>query len=138
MDITKQERIDAANRHISGDKPADICRDVNKSKLWLTKWVNRFKTGEEEWYRSRSRAPKNYGRKTNKEIESAVVNIRKALMGGNEHESKYLGVGTGSRYLDLIHHGKQLIVLDQRTVGRAWAQPNPSIISKTARSACSK
>ena len=30
---------------------------------------------------------------TNKEIERAVVSIRKTLMDGNEHESKYLGVG---------------------------------------------
>ena len=93
MDINEQERIDAVNRYIKGDKPADIYRDANRSKKWLTGWVNRFKTGEEEWYRSRSRAPKKHGRKTNEEIERVIVNIRKALIEGNEHESKYLGVG---------------------------------------------
>ena len=93
MDINEQERIDAVNRYIKGDKPADIYRDANRSKKWLTGWVDRFKTGEEEWYRSRSRAPKKHGRKTNEEIERAIVSIRKALIEGNEHESKYLGVG---------------------------------------------
>jgi len=92
MDINEQERIDAVNRYIKGDRPVDICKDANRSKKWLTGWVNRFKTGEEEWYRYRSRAPKQHGRKTNEEIESVVVNIRKALMEGSEHESKYLGV----------------------------------------------
>ena len=93
MDIDEQERIDAVNRYTRGDKPADICRDTNRSKKWLTGWVNRFKTGEEEWYQSRSRSPKNHGRKTNEAIESVIVKIRKALMDGNEHESEYLGVG---------------------------------------------
>jgi len=93
MDIDEQERIDTVNRYIRGDKLVDICRDVNKSKVWLIKWANRFKTGEEEWYKSKSRAPKQHGRKTDEEIERVIVNIRKALMEGNEHESKYLGVG---------------------------------------------
>ena len=93
MDIEEQERVDAVNRYIMGDKPPNICKDTNRSKTWLFKWVNRFKTGEDKWYVSLSRAPKNNGRYRNKEIERVVVNIRKALMEGNEHESKYLGVG---------------------------------------------
>jgi len=49
--------------------------------------------GEEEWYKSQSNAPKKHGRQTHKDLESTIVTIRKALMEGNEHESKYLGVG---------------------------------------------
>jgi len=93
MDIEEQERVDAVNRYIIGDNPSNICRDTNRSKTWLFKWVNRFKTGEDKWHVSWSRAPKNHGQYRNKEIERVVVNIRKALMDGNEHESKYLGVG---------------------------------------------
>ncbi len=51
-----------------------------------------FKTGEEEWYKSRSRTPKKHGRRMSKELENTVVNVRNSLMVGNEHESKYLGV----------------------------------------------
>jgi hypothetical protein len=36
MAIDEQERINAVNRYTRGDKPADICRDVNMSKKWLT------------------------------------------------------------------------------------------------------
>jgi len=74
MNIEEKERIDAVNRHIMGDRPTDICRDINRSKKWLFKWLDRFKTGEEEWYKSQSRAPKKHGRKTNEEIERVVVN----------------------------------------------------------------
>ena len=54
---------------------------------------NRFKSGDEHWYKSHSRAPKKQARKTSPSIEQAIVIIRKALMEGTEQESKYLGVG---------------------------------------------
>jgi hypothetical protein len=63
MDIEEEERIEAVNRYIKGDKPSNICGDAGRSEKWLFNWVNRFKTGEEEWYKSRSRAPKKHGRK---------------------------------------------------------------------------
>ncbi|KAF5416709.1 MAG: hypothetical protein C5S38_02585 [Candidatus Methanophagaceae archaeon] len=76
-----------------GDKPSNICKDANRSEKWLFTWVKRFKMGEVEWYKSQSNAPKKHGRQTHKDLESTIVTIRKALMEGNEHESKYLGVG---------------------------------------------
>ncbi|MGP8330501.1 MAG: helix-turn-helix domain-containing protein [Methanosarcinaceae archaeon] len=63
MNIDEQERIDAVNRYLKGDKPSNVCRDVNRSEKWLFKWINRFKTGEVEWYISHSRAPKKHGEK---------------------------------------------------------------------------
>jgi hypothetical protein len=93
MDDKEEERIEAVNRYIMGDKPSNICKDANRSEKWLFTWVKRFKMGEEEWYKSQSNAPKKHGRQTHKDLESTIVTIRKALMEGNEHESKYLGVG---------------------------------------------
>ncbi len=52
MAINEQERIDAVNRYLKGDKQVDICRDANRSKKWLIGRINRFKTGE-EWDISR-------------------------------------------------------------------------------------
>jgi transposase InsO family protein len=96
MDIEEQERIEAVNRYIRGDKPANIYGEMNRSETWLFKWVKRFKSGDREWYKTQSRAPNNPGRATCEDIERAVVNTRIALMAGNEHESKYLGVGADS------------------------------------------
>ena len=92
MNAEEEERLEAVNRYIRGDKPSNICRDAGRSEKWLFNWVNRFKTGEEEWYKSRSRTPKKHGRRMSKELENTVVNVRNSLMVGNEHESKYLGV----------------------------------------------
>jgi len=77
MNIDKQERIDAVNRYLKGDKPSNVCRDVNRSEKWLFKWINRFKTGEVEWYISHSRAPKKHGLKINKR-ERYACQIQKA------------------------------------------------------------
>ena len=92
MNGEEEERIEAVNRYIRGDKPSNICRDAGRSEKWLFNWVNRFKTGEEEWYKSRSKAPKKHGKRIRKELENTVVNVKNSLMRGNEHESKYLGV----------------------------------------------
>jgi len=92
MDIEEQERIDSVNRYIRGDKPVNICSDVGRSKTWLFTWVSRFENGEEEWYKSQSRAPKNHERKTDTEIESTIVNIRKALMEGNPSRNQNISV----------------------------------------------
>jgi hypothetical protein len=105
MDVEEQERIDSVNRYIRGDKPVNICRDVGMSKTWLFTWVSRFENGEDEWYKSQSRAPKNHGRKTDTGIESTIVNIRKALMEGNEHKSKYLGVGADAIQYRMVKQG---------------------------------
>lgn len=41
MDIEEEERIEALNRYIKGDKPSIICRDAGRSEKWLFKWVNK-------------------------------------------------------------------------------------------------
>jgi transposase InsO family protein/transposase-like protein len=105
MDINEQERIDAVNHYIRGDKPSDIYRAINRSEKWLFKWVNRFKTGEKEWFKSKSRAPKQHAKKTDEEIERVVVNLRKALMDSTDHESKYLGVGADAIQYRMVKLG---------------------------------
>ncbi len=46
MNVEEEERIEAVNRYIRGDKTSNICRDAGRSEKWLFNWVNRFKTGE--------------------------------------------------------------------------------------------
>ena len=92
MDTDEEERIVTRNRLAEREKRTDICKNLNRSRGLLSKCVNRYKTGKEDCYSSKSKAPKNLGKKTMAEIENAVVNIRKTLMDNNEHESKYLVV----------------------------------------------
>ena len=93
MTFEEQERIDAITRYTKGERAVKIYQDLNRSKRWFFKWLNRFKTGDEDWYKSQSKAPKKHGKAIPYEIEQAVTTIRKALMEAIEEESKYLGVG---------------------------------------------
>jgi len=99
MTSEEQDRIDAIARHTKGEKAVTIYQDLKRSKRWFFKWLNRSKTGNETWYKSQSKAPKNHGKAIPSEMEEAVVSIRKALMDGTEEEYKYLGVGA-----DAIHY----------------------------------
>ena len=51
------------------------------------------------------KAPKQHAKKTNEEIERVVVNLRKALMDGTDHESKYLGVGADAIQYRMVKLG---------------------------------
>ena len=88
-----EERINAIQRHVEGEKPAEIYRNIGRSKPWFYKWLNRFKTGKKGWFKGLSRKPEHSPSQTNEQIEQAVVNVRKALMDGTEGYTKYSCIG---------------------------------------------
>ena len=50
-DANEEERVEAIKRYLEGEKPVDICRILGKTKPWLMKWVKRYQTGKEGWYK---------------------------------------------------------------------------------------
>lgn len=62
-------RKEAVQRFLSNEKPTDICRDLNRSRRWFYKWLNRYKTGKPDWYKDESTAPKTIPHKTDAETE---------------------------------------------------------------------
>ena len=48
----------AIERHIKGESPKSIYTDLNRSKNWFFKWLKRYQTGDPNWYKSKSKAPK--------------------------------------------------------------------------------
>ena len=93
----EQERIDAVNRYQRGERPSKICKSLGRSRSWLQKWVGRYnslnKSREKEWFKEKSRAPKNVHRRTDSEIEQLVVNVRKSLLEGVTEDTKYRCIG---------------------------------------------
>jgi len=93
----EQERIDAVNRYLRGERAAQICGSIDRSRTWLYKWIERHcnfkKSDKSEWFREESRAPKTVHRKTNQELETLVVNVRKSLMDGENEDTKYRCIG---------------------------------------------
>lgn len=53
MELTpeEQERKRVIQRFMEGEPAVDIYRDLNRSKKWFTKWLNRYHTGQTGWYK---------------------------------------------------------------------------------------
>lgn len=81
-------RVEAINRYLAGESPSSISKSINRSNYWFFKWLSRFKSGDENWYKSLSRAPKNPHRSTDQKLEDLIIAIGKRL-----EETKYAQIG---------------------------------------------
>ena len=93
----EQERIDAVDRYLKGERPSKICKSLDRSRVWLRKWIGRYNDSEKSsrmgWFRDESRAPKNVHRKTDSEMEQLVITVRKSLLEGTTEDTKYRCIG---------------------------------------------
>lgn len=85
----KEIRQEAICRYLQGEPPALICQEFNRSRPWLFKWLNRYYSGSDTWYKEKSRAPKRVANKTDEKLEQLVVALRKRL-----EQTKYSQIGT--------------------------------------------
>ncbi len=96
MDLTaeEKERRDAIRRHVKdGERPINIYTNIGRSKKWFNKWLKRYKSGSNGWYKDEPKRPKHISNKTDIRIEQIIVDIRKRLMNGNDDSMKYSLVG---------------------------------------------
>ena len=56
--MEKELRKTAIKRYIQGEPPKLIYSDLKRSKHWFFKWIKRYQSGDPNWYKDRSRAPK--------------------------------------------------------------------------------
>lgn len=76
-----QQRQEAINRHLGGEKVAVIARSLGKSRKWVHHWINRHKAKPDiiDWYKDESKAPKQVNRTLLDETEQQILFIRKEL-----------------------------------------------------------
>ena len=75
----EQRRKEAIRRRLSKERISHICHDLEVSKKWFNKWWKRFKTGDENWFKDQSRAPKRVPKKLDKEMEQLIISVRERL-----------------------------------------------------------
>jgi len=75
-EILRQQAIEL---HLKGTAIVDITDKLGKSRQWVHKWLNRYKSGDDKWYLSLSNAPKKPVMAVSEDIENAVISIRKKL-----------------------------------------------------------
>ena len=56
--MEKDLRKRAISLYLKGETPQSIYSELNRSKNWFFKWLKRYQTGDPDWYREKSRAPK--------------------------------------------------------------------------------
>jgi transposase len=76
----EQRRIKAIELYKNNWKISNICTFLKCSRNWLYKWLNRYKTNKENWYKELSRAPKTKKNKISAEMERLVLETRKQLV----------------------------------------------------------
>jgi putative transposase len=77
--LDEEIRQIAIKRYLKGEKPKTIYTDLNKTKPWFFKWLNRYQSGEKDWYKDQSRAPKSRPTKIDDSEKHRIVEIRKRL-----------------------------------------------------------
>ena len=72
-------RRKAISRYCAGEKPKAIYTDLKRSKYWFFKWLNRYQSGDPEWFKDKSRAPVNRPFALSEIEKERIINIRKNL-----------------------------------------------------------
>jgi hypothetical protein len=72
-------RRQAIMRFINGENPKSIYTDLGRTKQWFFKWLNRYRTGDPDWYRSKSHAPHTKPNRISDVERSRIIKIRHRL-----------------------------------------------------------
>lgn len=97
MNPEEKVRIKGIELFKEGINPTEICRILNRTKPWFYKWLNRYKSGEENWFKEVSRAPHSCNNKLCDDLERKIRDTRKRLMA-----LKWAQIGANSIRLELI------------------------------------
>lgn len=77
-----QQRQEAINRYLEGEKVTHIASSIGKSRKWVHHWIKRYKnnSGDENWFTDESKAPKKVSSTLATETEHQILLIRHELM----------------------------------------------------------
>lgn len=77
-----QQRQEAVDRYLKGEKATHIARSFNKSRKWVHHWIKRFKnrTDDASWFKNESKAPVKVTLSLSAETTHTIILIRKELM----------------------------------------------------------
>ncbi len=97
--------------YVKGEPPKEIYTRLNRSKKWFFKWLKRYQTGNAEWYKENSRAPKSQARETSRGQKELILTTRKRL-----EEERFAQVGSSAIKWELQKMGASFP--SDRTINR--------------------
>ena len=69
----------AIEESLKGKSPTSIYRDLGRSRPWFYKWLHRYQSKEDEWFKDQPKAPYHHPNKTSEDTQELVTNIRLQL-----------------------------------------------------------
>ena len=86
-------RKQAVELYLNGDSISDIVQKLGRSRQWVHKWLNRYRTkGGNDWFQSELTSPKQVHNRTPQNEEALVINVRKALEGRTYSQTGALSI----------------------------------------------
>lgn len=101
----------AIDRYLKGESPNSIYTDLGRSKHWFFKWLKRYKTGAENWYKEKSRAPIRMPTAIGEVEKQRIVSVRSQL-----ESQKFAQIGASAIKWELSKSGFDLP--SDRTINR--------------------
>jgi putative transposase len=105
QDAEEQQRNEAINLYIAGEKPINICQQLGRSRTWFYKTLKRYQLGGRAALASRSRAPHRVHNRTAVEVEQAIVRVRETIKAGDDPELRYANIGADTIAIELERAG---------------------------------
>lgn len=105
VDPEKAVREAAIDRFIRGEKPAAICRAVQRSRAWFYRILDRYRRGGRAALGSQSRAPRRVHNRTAAETEAALIRLRQTITSGQDAELRYADRGADALAAELTRAG---------------------------------
>jgi hypothetical protein len=104
-------RKTAIERYLKGEKPKSIYTELRRSKNWFFKWLKRYRSGEPDWYKDRSKAPIRRPTQISTIEKQRIISVRKHL-----ESEKFAQVGPSAIKWELNKSGYRLP--SDSTIGR--------------------
>jgi len=69
----------AVEQYLRGKPSICIYQEMGRSKKWFFKWLKRYQTGQDDWYKDQPRAPLQKPAQIDETERQRIISIRKRL-----------------------------------------------------------
>ena len=104
-------RKKAIKLYLKGGTPKSIYTELDRSKNWFFKWLKRYQTGDPDWYKDKSRAPKRRPTAISEVDRQRIISVRNHL-----DSQKFAQIGASAIKWELSKSG--LGFPSDRTINR--------------------
>jgi len=98
--MEEEKRKEAIKRYLKGESPKAIYTDLKRSKKWFFKWLGRYQSGQKNWFKSQSRAPRKRPNQTAEVERQRIIEVRKRL-----EDQRYAQIGASAIKWELEKDG---------------------------------